>query len=413
MKILFLTEWFYPEPDIKGLAFAKELQQRGHKVQVLTGFPNYPGGKLYDGYKVKLFQREIIEDVEVIRVPLYPSHNQKAIHRILTYISFAFAAAFIGVFKVKKADVMYVYHPPATIAFPALFIKFFRRIPVVYDTQDIWPDSLFHSGMVRKEHFMVKAMAFFGKISYKLVDQMVVLSEGFKSLLIERGAKAEKIKVIRNWSNDIPLSHFTEQQIAEKRKELGFDQQFTVLYAGNMGPGQNVSKLLEAAEMLQTEGAKVQFAFIGGGLEVDKLKKMKEDLQLYNVSFLPRVSPNDIGIYLLAADALLVHLKRDPLSDITIPSKIQAYLMVGKPILVGVFGEAVKLVESAKAGFGFVPEDCNSFIEALKKILILSKAEREEMGANGRKFYKEELSLEKGTDTFMELFEKVAAQKNK
>ena len=154
MRILLLTQWFDPEPTFKGLAFAQELKKQGHEVQVLTGFPNYPGGKIYDGYKLKLYQREVVEGISILRVALYPSHDSSVLRRIFNYISFAFMAMFFGIFTIKKIDVIYAYHPPLTVGIAAICIKFFRRIPIVYDIQDMWPDTLKATGMLNNDNIL-------------------------------------------------------------------------------------------------------------------------------------------------------------------------------------------------------------------------------------------------------------------
>ena len=148
MKILFLTQWFDPEPTFKGLTFARALVDRGHQVEILTGFPNYPGGRLYPGHSVKLRKRESMEGIPVTRVALFPSHDRSAIRRVANYLSFACTAATVGAFSVQPPDVVYVYHPPATIAFPAMVLKAIRRVPFVLDMQDLWPDTLEATGMV-------------------------------------------------------------------------------------------------------------------------------------------------------------------------------------------------------------------------------------------------------------------------
>lgn len=132
MHILIISQWFDPEPTFKGLAFARELVRHGHQVEVLTGFPNYPGGKLYPGYPVRLWQRECIDGIAVLRVPLYPGHGRSALGRIVNYASFAFSAA-LGSAFVARPDLVYVYHPPATIGLAALAAKMLYRVPIVYD----------------------------------------------------------------------------------------------------------------------------------------------------------------------------------------------------------------------------------------------------------------------------------------
>jgi len=176
-RILFLTQWFYPELSFKGLPFAKELSKLGYEVQVLTGFPNYPGGTVYDGYKIKLFQRETIDGISVFRVPLYPSHDNKLLNRMANYVSFALSASFLGFLGIKRPDVIYVYHPPATIGLPALFLHLLYRVPFIYDIQDLWPDTLSATGMVNN-----KVIIWFVKkwcqLIYSQATKIVVLSPG-------------------------------------------------------------------------------------------------------------------------------------------------------------------------------------------------------------------------------------------
>ena len=159
-RVLMLTQWFDPEPTFKGLVFARELVKQGFDVEVLTGFPNYPGGRVYSGYRVRWLQREVIDGVHITRVPLYPSHNQSVFKRGLNYASFALSALIYGVFIAKRANVIYAYHPPLTVGVTACILRLTRGIPVVYDIQDMWPDSLRATGMVNN----VWALRFLGTV---------------------------------------------------------------------------------------------------------------------------------------------------------------------------------------------------------------------------------------------------------
>ncbi|WP_276133835.1 glycosyltransferase family 4 protein [Polluticoccus soli] len=400
MRVLILSQWCYPEPDLKALTFARELQKKGHSVQILTGFPNYPGGKLYEGYKVKWSQREVIENVEIIRVPLYPSHDQSGGKRMLNYLSFAFSAALLGVFRVKKADVMYVYHPPATIGIPAVFIRFFRRIPVVYDIQDMWPDTLTATGMV-KNKIVLKLISWYCAFIYGIVDRITVLSHGFKNRLVSRGVDAAKIDVIYNWPNP-----FTLPEIQDKSRIPAAAEKFTILFAGTMGRAQALDKVLDAAAILKAEGASnIQFAFLGGGICLDELKAQKERLRLDNVVFLPRVNNSDVGTYLAAADALLVHLKDDELFKITIPSKTQAYFQAGKPVLMAVGGDADAMINDAGAGVCCPPEDAEAMAAAAIKLSRLSEQQLADMGTNARSYFDKYLAIDHGVSQFEKAFE--------
>ncbi len=407
MKILILSQWCYPEDvGLKSLPFAKELKKQGHDVQILTGFPNYPGGKLYDGYKVKFRQKEIIDNIEIIRVPLYPSHDQSKIGRILNFLSFAFSATTIGLFSVKKADIMYVYHPPGTIALAAIAIKYLRRIPMVYDIQDLWPDTIKATGMITNDKIL-KIVGFYSKLTYKFINRIIVLSPGFKRRLVEYKVPESKIEVIYNWSADINIPT-TDIQITRDR--LNFKNKFIVLFAGNMGLLQGLESVLEAALLLKDEKA-IEIVFIGGGVEVENLKEYKKKNKISNVRFLPRVKASEVGEILQASDVLLLHLIKDPLFEITIPSKIQAYLRIGKPILVGVEGDAADLVIKSKAGIACEPENPVDIANKIINLYKLTQNERNQMGNNGKIFYNDNLSIKVGTEKMIEVFKKVISKK--
>ncbi|OGP34407.1 MAG: glycosyltransferase WbuB [Deltaproteobacteria bacterium GWC2_65_14] len=405
MRILFLTQWFDPEPMFKGLAFAKALRERGHEVEILTGFPNYPGGKVFPGYRVRPFQREVMEGIPVVRVPLYPSHDASAIRRIANYATFALSAATIGAAAVKPADVMYVYHPPATVALPALMIHGIRRIPFVYDIQDLWPDTLGATGMV-KNGFFIGLVDRWCRSVYRAASKIVVLSPGFREMLVSRGVPGEKIEVIYNWCDEGQLPKAPKNE--SLAKELGFSGRFNVLFAGTMGKAQGLEAVLESAGRIGGRIPEVRFVFVGGGTEVDRLQRTARERRLNNVFFLPRRPVSEIGDVLNLADVLLVHLKDDPLFRITIPSKIQAYLAVGRPILVGVRGDAADLVRAAGAGVDCRPENPGSISEAVEKLYRMPRALLDEMGDNGKRYYREKLSLSAGVPRFEEVFQAAA-----
>ena len=407
MRILILSQWFYPEPNFKGLPFAKELRKLGHEVEVLTGFPNYPGGKLYNGYKIKFFQREIIDGVPILRVPLYPSHDNSAIKRIENYMSFALSASFMGVFGVRRPDVIYVYHPPATIGLPALFLHLLRQAPFIYDIQDLWPDTLAATGTVenRTALWMVDKWC---RFIYRQAAKIVVLSPGFKEMLIKRGVPRHKIEVIYNWCEDSKIQSKSRNDALAR--ELGMTGRFNVVFAGTMGKAQALDAVLEAACLLRDKLPKIQFVFVGGGIDVDRLKKKAIEKDLGNVRFLPRRPMSKIGDVLSLADVLLVHLKDDPLFKITIPGKTQAYMAAGRAILMGVRGDAAALVEKAGAGLTCTPEDPQDIVGAVEKFYNMSWEKLDQMGHNGKIFYEQALSLRIGAQRFEKIFQSVVAK---
>jgi colanic acid biosynthesis glycosyl transferase WcaI len=402
-RVLLLTQWFDPEPTFKGLVFARELVRLGFDVEVVTGFPNYPGGKLYAGYKIKLIQRECIDGVQITRLPLYPNHDQSAIKRVINYASFAASALFYGVFIAKRADVMYAYHPPLTVGVAASLIRWLRGTPLVYDIQDMWPDTLRATGMLNNP----RALRLVGQVCdwvYRRVDQLVVLSPGFKRLLVQRLVPETKIEVIYNWADESALT----SPVGNLPANFPGDDRFKILFAGNMGKAQSLDAVLDAASILQGRGSRVCFVMLGGGVEVGHLKARTQELALNNVVFLPAVPMAEVGTMLAAADALLVHLRKDPLFEITIPSKTQAYMAVGKPLLMAVNGDAADLVKQSNSGLTAESENPVALADAAQRLADMPTFELEAMGNRAREFYREHLGLAVGASRFGDIFKTLA-----
>ncbi len=398
MKILFLTQWFQPENFFKGLPFAKALKEKGHEVEVLTGFPNYPGGNLYPGYRVRFYQRETFDGIAVHRVPLYPSHDRSALRRILNYMSFSLSAFLMGVGLVKKPDVIYIYNL-VTLCPAAYLLRLRYGAKVIIDVQDLWPQSIASSGMMENPFILTCLNAICNRM-YKKADQITVLSPGFKKHLVGRGIPSEKIEVIYNWCDEKSLSGATDRF---KRRESEFPPKFVVLYAGAMGTVQGLETVLGCAEMCQKEMPDIQFVLIGDGADRDRLQRKAETRHLGNVTFLPRRSPQAMAEVYELADALLVHLQDEPLFRITIPSKTQAYLYMGKPLIMAMAGDAAELVRRAEAGVICKPGNPRAMMEAIKTLRGLDKERRDDMGKAGRRFYMEHLSFEQGVRKFEHL----------
>lgn len=394
MRILMLTQWFQPEPNFKGLPLAKALIERGHQVEVLTGFPNYPGGKLYPGYRIKPWQRETMDGVAVLRAPLYPSHDQSALRRIFNYASFAASSAILAL-TMRRPDVVYVYCPPMTAAAGALGLTFLRRVPYVIDIQDLWPETLASTGMVRSGAIM-RVVGWWSGLAMRHAARLVVLSPGFTTRLKDRGV-AVPIDIIPNWA---------PPEIVEQARRLPpaayNGTTFTVLFAGNMGRAQALNTALDAAAILQRDAPHVRLALIGGGVQAEDLKTQAEARKLTNVSFLPPRPVEKMGEVFGNADALLVHLRDDPLFAITIPSKTQAYLAIGKPILMGVRGDAAAMVEDAAAGLTFAPEDAEAMASAITALSRMTPERRAAMGAAGAAYYASHLTFQTGVTALEE-----------
>jgi colanic acid biosynthesis glycosyl transferase WcaI len=402
IKILLLTQWFEPEPTFKGLAFAQELKSQGFDVEVVTGFPNYPGGKIYPEYKIKWFQKEIMEGIVINRVPLYPSHDRSSLRRFINYVSFAVSALIYILFFVRKFDVIYAYHPPLTVGIVAALVKKIRKIKMVLDVQDLWPDTLRATGMISNQYVLktIERIAFW---QYESTDQVVVLSEGFQNRLQLRGVSIKKIKVIKNWAD--------VEKIKDENSVVKFgindDYYFNILFAGNMGSAQALNTIIETALILNGQGSRIRFILLGSGLEYKTLKNKVEQLRLNNVIILQAVEMKSVGGYLRAADALLVHLKNDELFEITIPSKIQAYMSVGKPILLAVKGDAARLIIDAGCGVLAEPENSASIALAAVRLESLKLHELHELGQKGKDFYNKNLALRVGVTKFANIFREI------
>lgn len=393
---------------MKGAAFARRLGELGFDVEVVTGFPNYPGGKIYDGYRVRPIKRMVMQGVAVTRLALYPSHDKSRIGRVLNYVSFFLSAALYLTFFARRADVIYAYHPPMTVALAAEVAGFFRRTPVVLDVQDMWPDTLRATGMI-SDGRLLRGIGRVCRWAWRRAAHVVVLSNGFRRLLIERGVPAERITVIPNWADEQSVTTAPMPR-PEALTEPG---RFRVLFAGNMGPAQALDAVLDAAAILAGKCPEVEFCFLGSGLDTERLKARAQGEGLTNVRFLPRVPMADVGAYLAAADCLLVHLKADPLFAITIPSKTQAYMAAGKPIIMAVEGDAAELVHQSRGGVVLPPEDAGALAEGVASLADLAPDDLAELGANARRFYDDHLSFEQGTHNLADVLNEAASKRKR
>lgn len=405
MRVLLITQWFEPEPMLKGLLFARELKAMGHEVEVLTGFPNYPGGVFYPGYPLRPLRTDIIDGIRVTRVPLFPSHSRSAIGRILNYLSFAAAAAVYGSLKRGNADVAYVYHPPLTVGMAAAVIGFVHRMPFVYDIQDLWPDTLKSTGMV-SNRYALGIVAKACRVVYRRAAAIVAQSPGFEKLLLDRGVPREKLHMVYNWCDEAALT----VDGPTSALPAGMEGRFNIVFAGNMGSAQALDAVLIAARDAHACDPRIQFVFVGDGVQVSHLQAMARAQALGDaVMFVPRMPITEVGGILQAADALLVHLRDDPLFSITVPSKTQAYLFSGKPILMAVRGDAADLVKHANAGVFAEPEDSASIANAAIRLASMPQDELIAMGKRGRTYYEQTLSIKVGVAKLASLLEQACA----
>lgn len=396
MRILYLTQWFDPEPNIlKGLAFVRALEAAGHEVTVVTGFPNYPTGKLYPGYRMGWARREMIEGVRVVRLPLYPNHDASSLRRSLNFLSF-FASVFAYlVTRRERYDLAYVYHPPITVGLAAALAGRVRHLPFVLDVQDLWPDTIAATGLAGASR-LVGVLGVLCDFTYRRAAAIVVQSEGMREALVARGVPPAKLTTIRNWA-DLPGP--PPEPPAPKAQTAPF----TLVYGGNLGRAQGLDVLIDAAALVQARRRDIEILLHGDGVEAESLKARARAAGVEIVRFAPRLPAHAIAHVFAQADALLMTLADDPLFRITIPSKTQFYLAMGRPIVAAVAGEAAEILAGSTAGLVAPPGDPAALAAAIETMADTSCERREAMGRAGQAWYREHLAFERGIDRTLAL----------
>jgi colanic acid biosynthesis glycosyl transferase WcaI len=275
----------------------------------------------------------------------------------------------------------------------------------VYDIQDLWPDTLVATGMIRKGG-MMPLLDRICRLIYNKSSRLTVLSPGFKAKLVDRGVPPEKIEVIYNWTDE---SHVDGSlRFIDLSVEAAFKGKFNVVFAGSLGKAQGLESVLSAASKVLHSLPQVQFTLVGSGVEEDRLKSETARMRLTNVRFLPWCSKDQMATLFKLSDVLLVHLKDDPLFSITIPSKTQAALAAGKPVLMAVRGDASDLIKSANAGICVEPGSPDALADAVKEFYFMPPSQRKQLGENGRRFYCRELTMSKGVEKFDSIFRHLA-----
>lgn len=376
MKILILTQWYPPEPALLLQELAQTLIDSGHEVDVLTGFPNYPSGEIYPGYKLTWRTRETLAGVPITRVAIYPEHSESKIKRIANYISFALSSTILGPWLLARPDVIFVYHPPLTVGIPAFFLSKIWSVPFVYQIQDMWPETLSATGMVNSPRIL-KWIDVFARWVYRRAQTILVISPGFKDNLLDKDVPPEKIHIIPNWV-DLTIYH-PEAPDLNLAHDLGLAGKFNVLFAGNIGRAQGLETVIEAAYLLK-DHPDIQFVFVGDGIALPELKRQVQVKKLDNVRFLGRYPASAMSHLFALSDVLLVHLNDDPLFQITIPHKILSYLAAGKPILGALKGDGAQVILNEAAGITCEPQNPKALSDAVQYLYGLPQSERDVMG---------------------------------
>ena len=403
MNILVITQYFWPESfRINDMALG--LKERGHNITVLTGYPNYPSGRVFDGYNMKLVMKEDYSGIEIIRIPIFTDHSLSKRRRIANYLSYVCSASLLGpIFCRKKVDKIIVFQPGAvSVGVPAMVFSLINKSPIFFWVQDLWPEALVASDMVESKlvlNIVRRLSDFLYKKSYKVLIQ----SEGFRSVMESRGIEPEKIEYLPNWAESV----YTAMPYNKNRKQAeGMEGFFNVLYAGNIGVFQDFDVILETARLLSFY-KDIQLVILGdGALLGPSLQKVKY-WNINNIVFKGRKPVEEVPLHISLADVLLVQLKSNPFLSLTIPSKIQSYLSSGKPIIGAIEGYGAKVIHDAQCGITCKPGDPEVLKEVILAMYKKSKDELGKMGANGREYYLKHFER----NIIIDRFEKILEEK--
>ncbi|MCA0238537.1 MAG: glycosyltransferase family 4 protein [Bacteroidetes bacterium] len=364
MHILFLTDNFPPEvnaPASRTFEHCREWVQQGVQVTVITCAPNFPQGKVYEGYKNKLYQKEVIEGITVIRVWSYITANEGFIKRILDYISFAIMATLASLFR--KFDLVIATSPQFFTAVAGYAVSVLKRKPWVMEVRDLWPESIRAVGAMSNDR-LYRLLERLELFLYKKARKVVVVTDSFKENLIARGISSDKISVIKN---GVLLDQF--KPVEKDRaliQSLSLEGKFVVAYLGTHGMAHALDFVISSSGKLPEN---VCVLLIGDGAEKSKLLALKHTLKADKVHMLPPVPKSSIAQYISISDVALVNLRKSDTFKSVIPSKIFENAAMLKPVLLGVEGESQAIIEKYCAGVCFEPENEEAFQEALQKIM--------------------------------------------
>lgn len=384
MRVLVLSQYYWPE-SFRINEVVASLRCVGCHITVLTGQPNYPQGDVFDGYRAGGFgvqQHEL--GYSIYRVPLVPRGRGGAIGLVANYLSFVLSASVLGPWLLRKQhfDVVFVYAPsPIIQAIPAVWLAFLKRAKLVTWVQDLWPQSLEATGFVRNRR-VLDMVAVLVRWIYRHCDLLLVQSEAF-------------IPPVKAMAGKTPVHYHPNPG------ELAFGQAgslgppalvlepgFNVVFAGNLGTVQALGTVLDAAELLLPH-ADVRIVLVGSGSRSEWLQQEVVRRQLGNVQLAGRFATEAMPAILAQASALLVSLARSPIMSQTVPSKVQAYLAAGKPVIASLDGEGARVLEASGAGISCPAEDATGLAEAVLRLKAIPHAELQRMGEAGQIYYRQ------------------------
>lgn len=380
-KILIVTNHFYPEVfRINDVAF--DLAAKGFDVTVVTSVPDYPEGRTFPGYGVFKRRREMVNGVDVIRVPVVTRGNNK-FRLILNYLSFLISAvARASVLVVQKRFDCVVVHQtsPVTVGIPAAIVSMMQRIPMYFWVLDLWPESLTAAGGIRNK-FILGIFARLTQWLYRKSTKILISSKGFSKSICEKGDFADKLVYFPNWADDELI---TPQPMPEGIELPSMPDGFRIMYAGNIGEAQNFECIMDAAKRLK--GTDVRWLLVGDGRKRGWVNEFVDKNELHdNVKLLGQFPIGAMPALFAQADILLVSLKDEFIFNNTVPAKLQAYMASGKPVLAFINGEGATIVEDANCGFVVPAGDVDALVTTINE-KIRKCSNLPSLGENGKKY---------------------------
>lgn len=382
--VLFVTPYYPPEkgaPQVRNSETAQRLVQRGHQVTVLTTLPNYPTGIVPQEYRGGKAREEVRQGVQVIRVWSYISPNKGFFRRILAQLTFGCLSPILGWRKIGHPDVIIVESPPLFDAFAGRFLAWIKKCPFIFTVSDIWPESAIQLGMLRN-HFAIRLAEWLEWSTYRRSGRVWTVTRGIRDTLIQRGLSEEKVFLL---TNGVDTQEFKPLPQEQARADFGWEHRFVVLYAGTHGMAQGLMTVLDAAEALRNH-TEVQFVLAGDGAEKEMLVASAKERELSNVTFLDALPHNRMPQLFATCDIFLVPLKKLPIFEGALPSKMYEAMACARPIILGVEGEARLLLETeAHSAIAVEPESVNELVSAIT-FLYEHPEERKRLGQQGRAF---------------------------
>ncbi|MEX0372768.1 glycosyltransferase family 4 protein [Spiribacter roseus] len=369
MHILFLTDNFPPEvnaPASRTFEHCREWVRQGHKVTVVTTAPNFPKGEVFDGYRNRLWQRETVEGIRVLRVWTYITANAGFLKRTLDYLSFM-VTGFLAALFVRRIDVVIGTSPQFFTNCAAWLLSAIRRRPFVFELRDLWPESIKTVGAM-EDNWVIRLLEGFELFLYRRADVVIAVTHSFRRNLIERGIDPNKIHVV---TNGVDLSRFHPMaRDGELARSVGLEGAFVAGYIGTHGMAHSLETLLDAAAALQARkddpvASRIRLVLLGDGARKAGLEARAAEMDLRNVVFLDTVPKDEVPRYWSLLDISIIHLRRDPNFTQVIPSKLFECMAMGIPVLHGVEGESAEIVEREAVGQTFEPENADALVEGL------------------------------------------------